>query len=101
VLRPPRSAGRITPRSPMEIGGPAAGPPWRRTGADPSGRLALGTINNCAHGVTPWGTYLTCEENFNDYFVNASAGGIPPLQKRYGITAKGRGYRWHEHEARF
>jgi secreted PhoX family phosphatase len=60
----------------------------------------LGTLNNCAHGVTPWGTYLTCEENFNAYFVNGS-GALPPLQRRYGINERGFGYRWHEHDRRF
>ena len=99
VVRPSPYARRITARTPMTLTGPAAGHPWLKTAADPSGRLAVGTVNNCAHGVTPWGTYLTCEENFNDYFVNAS-GAVSPLQKRYGI-GRGRGYRWHEHEARF
>ena len=74
--------------------------PWLQTAADPTGRAALGTLNNCASGPTPWGTYLTCEENFNGYFVNRS-GAVPPLQKRYGINERGFGYRWHEHDARF
>jgi uncharacterized protein len=98
-VRPSRYARRITAKTPMILGGPAAGHPWLRTAGDASGRLALGTVSNCAHGFTPWGTYLTCEENFNGYFVNAS-GAVPALQKRYGIS-KGFGYRWHEHETRF
>jgi uncharacterized protein len=62
--------------------------------------------------VTPWGTYLTCEENCNGYFVNASGDtdGVSDAaqkarlrkgQNRYGITKTGFGYRWHEHDARF
>ena len=43
---------------------------------------------------------MTCEENVNGYFVNAS-GSTPPLQKRYGINDRGFGYRWHEHDERF
>ena len=61
--------------------------------------MALGTLNNCAHGVTPWGTYLTCEENWAGYFVNP--GTITPLHGRYNLDAKGWGYRWHEHDPRF
>jgi uncharacterized protein len=100
VVRPSSYARRVTGYTPIEISGPAAGHPLLRTEGDGTGRTALGTINNCAHGRTPWGTYLTCEENFNGYFVNRS-GAIPPLQKRYGITDKGSGYRWHEFDERF
>ena len=100
VVRPSSYARRITGRTPIRFDGPAAGHGHLRTAADPQGMTALGTLNNCALGHTPWGTYLTCEENFNGYFVNAS-GSLPPLQKRYGITDKGFGYRWHEHEERF
>lgn len=112
VVRPSAYARRITARTPMRFSGPAAGHAWLRTAADPSGTTVLGTLNNCAHGVTPWGTYLTCEENFNGYFVNQASDveGVPDVdqklamlkgQSRYGITKTGFGYRWHEHDERF
>ncbi len=112
VVRPSPYARRITGRTPIRLDGPAAGHPRLRTAADPTGAVALGTVNNCAYGATPWGTYLTCEENFNGYFVNPSgdvtgeADGDQKLrilqgQSRYGITKTGFGYRWHEHDPRF
>jgi uncharacterized protein len=112
VVRPSTYARRITGRTPMRIDGPAAGHALLQTVADPTGTTVLGTLNNCAHGFTPWGTYLTCEENFNGYFVNASGDveGVPDTaqktsilkgQRRYGITKTGFGYRWNEHDERF
>jgi hypothetical protein len=99
VVRPSRFARRITAFTPMRISGPAAGHAWLRTEADPEGRLVLGTLNNCANGSTPWGTYLTCEENFHFYFIHR---GQPSAeQRRYGIGPRGYGYRWDEHDPRF
>ena len=83
----------------MRLGGPAAGDARLMTSADPTGRRVLGTINNCAMGYTPWGTYLACEENFNGYF--RKLGTPTPLEQRYGINASGAGYLWHTTDLRF
>ncbi len=93
---------RITPRTEMDLTGPAAGSDLVKTDADPEGLKTLGTWNNCGNGETPWGTYLTCEENFNGYFA-ASDGGhaVTPELKRYGISASDWGYGWSQIDERF
>ena len=92
---------RITANTEMRLSGPAAGSPLLKTQADPTGTVALGTFNNCANGRTPWGTYLTCEENFNGYFGSAENVGDQAAYKRYGISAKGAGFNWHAFDGRF
>lgn len=99
VVRPSQYARRITGMTPIEIGGPAAGDGRLRTIGDPTGTRVLGTLNNCAMGFTPWGTYLACEENFNGYF--RKNGPQTNLEKRYGINATGFGYLWHTTDTRF
>jgi secreted PhoX family phosphatase len=105
VQRPSAFARRITGATPCAVSGPAAGHALLKTAADPSGMNVLGTLNNCAHGYTPWGTYLTCEENFNGYFgttaAKLAAQPLNNLEKRYGLAAAGFGYRWHEGDSRF
>ena len=100
VVRPSVYARRFTAYTPMSVSGPAAGNALLKTAADPKGDVVLGTANNCAMGFTPWGTYLTCEENFNGYFVNAS-GSIPRRPGALRHSAAGFGYRWHEFDTRF
>ncbi len=98
---------RIDHNTPMVITGPAAGHDLLKTDADPTGTKSLGTFNNCGSGKTPWGTYLTCEENFNGYFGSTQeAQDQKPNQlvdgySRYGIGADGWGYDYHKHDARF
>ena len=92
---------KITADTPMEITGPARGHDLVKTAADPAGTRTLGTWNNCGNGRTPWGTYLTCEENFDDYFSSASAGAkVTPEFKRYGVDAKDK-YGWAMTDERF
>ncbi len=92
---------RITQNTPMKISGPAAGHPMLRTPFDPSGTEVLGTLNNCGAGRTPWGTYLTCEENFNGYFGATDAEmEMPEGFDRYGIKHKSR-YNYQMYDARF
>jgi len=100
VVRPSPWARRITANTPMAFGGPAAGHALLRTAADASGTRVLGTLNNCGSGITPWGTYLTCEENFIFYFNGGDT--QSSHEQRWGLRKGGAGgYRWHEHDERF
>ncbi|MCI1191665.1 PhoX family phosphatase [Calidifontimicrobium sp. SYSU G02091] len=99
-VRPSRHARRITASTPCTFSGPAAGHALLRTAADPAGRVVLGTLNNCASGKTPWGTYLTCEENFVFYFKGPER--PDAHQRRWGLRPGDPvGYRWHEFDERF
>lgn len=84
---------RITAATPMQISGPLRGDPRMRTAWSRDGTRARGTLNNCAHGVTPWGTYLACEENWRDYFVR-DRGPAPVTLTRYGVEPMDS-WRWH------
>lgn len=101
VIKPSPWARRITANTRTELAGPVVGHPLVKTAADPQGRVVLGTLNNCASGITPWGTYLTAEENFINYFSGGDT--LTEHEKRWGLRkgATGGGYRWHEHDARF
>jgi secreted PhoX family phosphatase len=100
IVRPSPWARRITANTPMSFGGPAAGHALLRTASDPAGRRVLGTLNNCASGITPWGTYLTCEENVIYYFKGPDEPNAH--ERRWGLRPGDPvGYRWHEHDERF
>ncbi|WP_353952005.1 PhoX family phosphatase [Knoellia sp. S7-12] len=83
---------RIHTDTSIAMDGPAAGSAHLRTSEDTTGKHVLGTLNNCAGGETPWGTYLSGEENFNQYFNATGAPDPEGKLKRYGITSGGRGW---------
>jgi uncharacterized protein len=96
---------RLTGETEILITGPAVGHPWLPTSYDSTGTLVRGTLNNCAGGKTPWGTMLTGEENFNQYFANRS--GLPStdprnsIHARYGIANGASARRWELYHDRF
>ena len=95
---------RVTGETVIELTGPAAGHPLMRTSWDPTGTRVRGMLNNCGGGTTPWGTLLTAEENFNQYFANRNglpAGPVRDLHARYGVTAGHSERGWELHDARF
>ena len=88
---------RIHTLTDIKLSGPAAGSPFLVTKYSPNGRRTRGTVNNCANGYTPWGTYLTCEENFAGYFRRVAALDNPKRTPkeltafaRYGVAGTGR-----------
>lgn len=83
---------RFTTASLMDIAGPLRGTDHVKTKFSPTGTQARGTNNNCGNGYTPWGTYLTCEENWPGIFVNK--GVRPADQVRIGVSASSGQYKW-------
>ncbi|BAT60514.1 hypothetical protein GJW-30_1_03059 [Variibacter gotjawalensis] len=101
VVQNSKYARRITADTPMTISGPAAGHERMRTTADPEGRTVLGMLGNCAGGITPWGTWLSGEENVHGYFTGKLAEGHPETAnyKRFGMP--GGGFIWGRYHDRF
>jgi uncharacterized protein len=99
LVRPSRYARRLTARTPCAISGPAAGHALLRTAQDEQARSVTGTYSGCAHGWTPWGTYLSCEENWQFQF--AKRGASTPAQRRYGILSRDWSYGWAAFDERF
>lgn len=88
---------RVTATTEFRLTGPVAGSELVKTSADPSGTKVLGTLNNCSGGVTPWGTTLHGEENFNQYFANSGRA----TDKRYGIGTGASERKWERFDKRF
>ena len=92
---------RITADTPMEITGPAAGHDRLKTSVDATGTHVLGTVNNCAGGVTPWGTYISAEENFHGYFAGELPAGHPEAANYDRLGVPEGAYEWANFYDRF
>lgn len=96
---------RFTGMTEMMLTGPVAGHDMLKTSADETGTLALGTFNNCAGGKTPWGTILTAEENFHQYFANNDTLADDDMRKsahaRYGVPGESSRRMWELYHSRF
>ena len=97
VMADPRNR-RITAATPMNFSGPVRGSKHVVTKYSPDGTRTRGTINNCAHGVTPWNTYMTAEENWAGYFRNTDRQDQKPNHPReharYGVATERSRYAW-------
>lgn len=94
---------RVTGTSPIQISGPARGHKLMQTKADPKGEVISGTFANCSAGKTPWGTVLSGEENFQDYFANGASldASLQAARNRYGVPNEGSQYGFDLHDDRF
>ena len=94
---------RIHGETPIVPTGPAAGSAHLQTAADPTGMDIRGMFNNCGGGKTPWGTILTCEENFHQYFANNDAveETAQARNARYGAPGGESFRKWERFERRF
>ncbi|MGO1426273.1 MAG: PhoX family protein [Halomonas sp.] len=100
---------RLTSATVMDIAGPVAGSDYVKTRFSPAGTQTRGTNNNCGNGLTPWGTYIACEENWPNVFVNHgqlfqddARIGIPTDKSRYGWdTSAGDASEENDEFARF
>jgi uncharacterized protein len=104
-VRDSRYNRRITGETQMALTGPAAGSDLLKTSYDPTGKRVRGTLSNCGGGVTPWGTLLSAEENFNKYFANRTS--LPDsdsrkaIHARYGMPTTNSERHWENFHSRF
>ncbi|EFO9213412.1 PhoX family phosphatase [Campylobacter lari] len=86
---------RIDANTKMSVSGPAKQQVLQNE------NFIYGTLNNCANGKTPWGTYLTCEENINDFFGSLDEKiKFSKEQLRFGFKAQSQ-YGWEKFDERF
>jgi secreted PhoX family phosphatase len=103
---------RVNAQTPVRITAPAAHlaavKSFMVTAFDTTGSTSRGTLNNCGTGYTPWGTLLTCEENWAAYFhmpkgSTAVDAKLTASLQRYGVARAplaatatvGSGQGWH------
>jgi secreted PhoX family phosphatase len=95
---------RVTANTAIDLSGPARRHPLLNPQNDPVPTV-LGTFSNCAAGMTPWGTYLTAEENVDDFFGNGAAASpdsaLAGVHERFGFRQRDSSYRWEYADRRF
>ncbi len=102
VVRGSKYNRRVTAdTTPMTISGPAAGHPRMRTSADPAGLTVSGMMNNCAGGITPWGTWLSAEENINGNFLGTVPTGHPEAANHKRMGLPGSWFQWGRYDPRY
>lgn len=101
VVRDGAMNRRITANTEMVLSGPVAGHDRVKTSADPEGKTVYGTFNNCAGGVTPWGTYLMAEENTHGYFLGELPAGHTEARNHERMGVPGGWYDWGNFYDRF
>ncbi|MDB5505439.1 MAG: PhoX family phosphatase [Devosia sp.] len=101
VVRDGAMNRRVTADTEMLLTGPAAGSKRLMTVADPAGTKVFGTLNNCAGGVTPWGTYVMAEENLQGYFMGELTADHPEAANYDRLGIPEGSYEWGLHYDRF
>ncbi len=101
VLDSPLNRRISASHSAFDISGPARGAARMQTTADPAGVRAIGTFGNCAGGITPWGSYLSAEENVDEYFGGMLPAGHAEADNHRMMGVPGGHFEWYRHEARF
>lgn len=93
---------RFSSATTVDFAGAAAGSKMLITKFDKSGKSTWGINNQCGSGMSPWGTYLTTEENFLNVFARGEDKAKIGTQAdfalaRYGLkeNSTGGGYLWH------
>jgi uncharacterized protein len=82
---------RVTAATLVDIAGPARGSAYVKTLFSPLGTQTRGTINNCGNGYTPWGTYLTAEENWAGYFTRTADAAVRTAKENAALLRNGIG----------
>ena len=80
---------RITASTLMDLSGPARGTDFVKTVFSPTGTQTRGTVNNCGNGYTPWGTYLTAEENWAGYFIRGADAAVRTQKDNSALLRNG------------
>jgi len=101
VVRAGKLNRRITATTEMQLSGPVAGHDRVKTNADATGTKVFGTVNNCAGGVTPWGTYILAEENFHGYFAGELPADHPEAANYERVGVPDGTYQWANFYDRF